>query len=102
MSSKPASALGGALLGIKKLEPRHDAVAPPVVSLPPVSTDDVPPIGVVVRFNVRDHETVTEYAAQLGMSIQELVETALNEKRIRQGLAPIQGRPRSKTRRRRL
>lgn len=100
--SKVTSALGGALAGIKKPEPRDEASASPVVQHPtqPPETE-APPIGVVVRFSPRDHETVSEYALQLGMSLQELVETAINEKRVRQGLAPIQGRPRSKTRRRR-
>jgi hypothetical protein len=98
--------LGGALAGIKKPEPlpqvaqQVEPVQPQPAVTPPAGNDDAP-IGVVVRFNPRDHETVTEYADQLGMSLQELVETAINEKRARQGLAPIQGRPRSKTRRRR-
>lgn len=101
--SKVTSALGGALAGIKKPEPRDEASSvPPVVQHPAQPPEmEAPPIGVVVRFNPRDHETVSEYALQLGMSLQELVETAINEKRVRQGLAPIQGRPRSKTRRRR-
>lgn len=100
------SSLGGALAGIKKPEPMlqveqpFESVQPQQAAKPPAG-GEAAPIGVVVRFNPRDHETVTEYADQLGMSLQELVETAINEKRSRQGLAPIQGRPRSKTRRRR-
>ncbi len=98
MSTK--SSLGGALAGIKKPEPAK-AVVIKSVEKPPAAVADGSPIGVVVRFNPRDHETVSDYADQLGMSIQELVETAINEKRASQGLAPIEGRPRSKTRRRR-
>lgn len=99
--SKVASALGGALSGLKKPEARLEVAAPPVAPPSPLSADDAPPVGVVIRFSPRDHETVTRYADDLGMSIQQLVETSINEMRARQGLAPIQGRPRSKTRRRR-
>ncbi len=100
------SALGGALAGIKKPEPMVQVEQPVEAAqsqraaTQPAGTDDAP-IGVVIRFGPRDHETVTRYANDLGMSVQELVETAINEKRERQGLIPIQGRPRSKTRRRR-
>lgn len=101
--SKVAPTLGGALAGIKKPEPRLEpsAAASPVVQPSEALVEDAPPIGVVIRFNSRDHETVSQYADQLGMSLQQLVETAINQMRSLQGLAPIQGRPRSKTRRRR-
>lgn len=99
--SRVVSALGGALAGLKKPEARAEIEAPPVVQPASAPVDDSPPVGVVIRFSPRDHETVTRYADDLGMSIQQLVETSINEMRTRQGLAPLHGRPRSKTRRRR-
>lgn len=97
--------LGGALDALKKpteaTKPAAvpaPAPAPTSQALPPV--DDTP-IGVVVRFNPRDHKTVSDYASQLDMSLQELVETAINKMRAAEGLSQIEGRPRSKTRRRR-
>lgn len=97
------SALGSALSAIKKPEQVQpvEFAQPLVAAKSTAAGDGGQPIGVVIRFNPRDHETVTRYADDLGMSMQELVETAINEKRARQGLAPIEGRPRSKTRRRR-
>lgn len=94
--------LGGALNRLKKPE---SADVQPVAtsgpeSQPMAKSPASPPVCVVIRFNPRDHETVSDYASDLNMSIQELVEVAINEKRARQGLAAIEGRPRSKTRRR--
>lgn len=51
-----------------------------------------------MRLDPDDHEIVTEYARNKGMSIQELLETAVNLMREAEGLAPIRGRPRSVTR----
>lgn len=99
--SKVVSALGGALAGLKKPEPSLEPSAAALPVVQPSAALDAPPIGVVIRFNSRDHETVSQYADQLGMSLQQLVETAINQMRSLQGLAPIEGRPRSKTRRRR-
>ena len=56
------------------------------------------PIGVVFRLNANDHEVVTEYARDKRMSIQELIEACINHLRDSDGLPPIEGRPRSKTR----
>jgi len=63
--------------------------------------EDQRPVGVVFRLNPDDHEVVTEYARSKKMSIQELIETAINKLRGTDGLPPITGRPRSKTRLRR-
>lgn len=56
------------------------------------------PIGVVFRLNANDHEVVTEYARDKRMSIQQLIEASINHLRDSDGLPPIEGRPRSKTR----
>lgn len=101
----PRKALGGAFKGLRTTAANETpaaapAPAPASVSLQPAPVDDTP-IGVVVRFNPRDHKTVSDYAGQLDMSIQELVETAINKMRAAEGLSQIEGRPRSKTRRRR-
>lgn len=48
----------------------------------------------------RDHEIVSNYARDMRMSVQELLENAVNRMRKANGLSEIQGRPRSKTRRR--
>ena len=61
--------------------------------------EKVPPVHVVIRFNPADHETVSHDARQQGMSIQEYVEHCINANRASRGLAEIEGRPRSKTRR---
>lgn len=99
--SKTSPALGGALSGLKKPEARVEVASQPVFQpSSPEPAYDSPPVGVVIRFSPRDHETVTRYADDLGMSLQQLVETAINQMRSLQGLAPLQGRPRSKTRRR--
>lgn len=102
--SKKTSILGGALSGLKKpAEPVAAAVATEQarpVQLAAESEDDRP-IGVLFRLNPRDHEIVSDYARDLRMSMQELIEKAINKMRVSDGLAPIEGRPRSKTRRRR-
>lgn len=67
----------------------------------PSEATDQKPIGVVFRLNPDDHEVVTEYARNKKMSIQELLEAAVNLLRDSEGLPPIKGRPRSKTRLRR-
>ncbi len=90
--------LGGALNALKKQTETTKPVETPPAPPPPM---DNTPIGVVVRFNPRDHDTVSQYASQHDMSIQELVETAINKMRAAEGLSLIEGRPRSKTRRRR-
>jgi len=72
-----------------------------------MSTNDHPqdadqkPIGVVFRLYPDDHEVVTEYARNKKMSIQELLEAAINLLRESEGRPPIKGRPRSRTRLRR-
>jgi len=66
-----------------------------------VPPEDQRPVGVVFRLNPQDHAVVTEYARSKKMSIQELIETAINRLRELEELAPITGRPRSKTRLRR-
>lgn len=96
------SSLGAALGAIKKADPAAVAAAAPVGQPASAPADETTaPVGVVFRMSPRDHQIVSDYADDLGMSMQELIETAINEKRQRQGLAPIQGRPRSRTRRRR-
>jgi len=65
------------------------------------SPEDIRPVGVVFRLNPDDHEVVTEYARDKKMSIQELIEVAINRLRSSENLPPITGRPRSKTRLRR-
>lgn len=68
---------------------------PPPANL--AADEDQRPIGVVFRLNPGDHEVVTEYARSKKMSIQALMEAAINRLREAEGLAPIKGRPRSKT-----
>lgn len=103
MSKKP-SILGGALSGLKKSTEPTAAVVDTEPSRPAqiaIDADDDRPIGVLFRLNPRDHEIVSDYARDLRMSMQELIENAINKMRVADGLAPIEGRPRSKTRRRR-
>lgn len=96
------SSLGNALASIKRTDPpaSEPAMTPPAAAPEPVK-DEGPPIGVLFRMSPRDHKVVSDYADDLGMSVQELIETAINKMREASGLAGIQGRPRSKTRRRR-
>ena len=101
--SKKTSILGGALSGLKKTSEPVATVATEAtrpVQLTAEAEDDRP-IGVLFRLNPRDHEIVSDYARDLRMSMQELIENAINKMRTSDGLAPIEGRPRSKTRRRR-
>ena len=97
--SKPTTkpnVLGASLLNLrppKPIElPDETAAALPV---------DNTPIGVMFRLDPPDHAVVSDYARDKQMSMQELLETAINALRLGDGLAPITGRPRSKTRRRR-
>ena len=55
-------------------------------------------IGIVFRLGASDHEVITKYAYDLGMSVQELIEVAINSMRRAHGLSELEGRPRSKTR----
>ena len=99
-TTKKQSVLGGALDG---LAPAVPAAATPPAAAPQAThaEDDSRPVGVVFRLNPRDHEVVSDYARDRGWSVQELLEHAINRMRESEGLSPIQGRPRSKTRRRR-
>ena len=91
--------LGVALNRLKKPEAVDIQPVQAPESVPEPKAPASRPVHVMIRFNPRDHETVSDYASDLNMSIQELIEVAINEKRARQGLSPIEGRPRSKTRR---
>jgi hypothetical protein len=55
-----------------------------------------PPIGVMFRLDPSDHAVVTKYAGDMKMSVQELLEHAVNELRRSDGLSLIKGRPRGK------
>lgn len=99
MTAQKKPTLGGALSALRSPAPTATP-QPNAASSSQPSVASTTPIGVVVRFNPRDHRTVSNYADQLGMSIQELVETAINKMRSAEGLSVIEGRPRSKTRRR--
>lgn len=98
MSKKP-NVLGGALAGIAPAAPVVPQTPAPASQI--ASEEDNRPIGVVFRLNPRDHEVVSDYARHRGWSVQELLEQAINRMREAEGLSPIQGRPRSKTRHRR-
>lgn len=98
MSKKP-NVLGSALAGIAPAAPVVSPMPAPAPQIPP--EEDNRPIGVVFRMNPRDHEVVSDYARHRGWSVQELLENAINRMRESEGLSPIQGRPRSKTRCRR-
>ena len=99
MSAKP-SVLGGALAGLRPAEgqqkpekrPTHLDLLPNKVEI------DNKPIGVLFRMNPRDHEIVSAYSRDKKMSVQELIEAGINTLRVMDGLAPIEGRPRSRTR----
>jgi len=60
------------------------------------------PIGVGFRLDSPDYAVMMEYASAKKMSMQELLENAVNLMRKADGLEPIKGRPRSKTRRKML
>lgn len=98
--TKKSNVLGGALSGLAPVAPAVPA-APSPVPQAAHEEEDNRPIGVVFRLNPRDHEVVSDYARHRGWSVQELLENAINRMREAEGLSPIQGRPRSKTRRRR-
>jgi len=105
MATKP-NVLGNANFSIKKKDQVDqpvpaDASQAATVPSPAALAENDPPIGVLFRLNSRDHEIVSDYARDLKMSMQELIETAINRMRRADGLAEITGRPRSKTRRRR-
>jgi predicted HicB family RNase H-like nuclease len=58
------------------------------------------PIGTILRLDPDDHEIMSNYARSKRMSIQQLLECAINAMRAAESLDPIRGRPRSKTRHR--
>jgi len=60
------------------------------------------PIGVGFRLDPADYAVMMDYASAKKMSMQELLENAVNLMRKVDGLEPIKGRPRSKTRRKML
>ena len=94
-TQKNANTLGAALDGLKSPMPMA-----PVPQAAPEPEADTRPIGVLLRLDRADHETVTVYARQKGFSVQELVEHAINRMLESEGLKPIKGRPRPKGRRR--
>lgn len=98
--TKKPSVLGGALAGLAPAAPAA-ALQPTAAPQAAHAEDDSRPVGVIFRLNPRDHEVVSDYARDRGWSVQELLEHAINRMRESEGLSPIQGRPRSKTRRRR-
>lgn len=93
--------LGAAFAGLNKpvAKARDEMTAEPQVQATPSSSSDDRPIGVMFRLTPRDHEIVSDYARDMKMSVQELLENAVNRMRKADGLSEIQGRPRSKTRR---
>ena len=99
--SKPTTkpnVLGSAL---RSLRPTPPGSEPPEKATTALSLDKMP-IGVMFRLDPPDHAVVSAYARDKQMSLQELLEHAINAVRLSDGLAPITGRPRSKTRRRRI
>ena len=97
---KKPNVLGSALAGLALTAPAVPEKQPAARQVTH-DEDDNRPIGVLFRLNPRDHEVVSDYARDRGWSVQELLEHAVNRMRESEGLSPIQGRPRSKTRRRR-
>lgn len=99
MSTKP-SVLGSALAGLRPAERGQKSEKSPshLDSLTHEVEIDNKPIGVLFRMNPRDHEIVSAYSRDKKMSVQELIEAGINKLRLTDGLAPIEGRPRSKTR----
>lgn len=93
--TKP-NVLGSALKGLRPPKPTEQVKN---VLLTAASKS---PIGVMFRLDPQDHEIVSDYARDKQMSMQELLEFAINVVRSSEGLAPIQGRPRSKTRIKRI
>ena len=94
--------LGGAFSGLNRPTAKATDEMPmatePKVQATPASSSDDRPIGVMFRLTPRDHEIVSDYARDLRMSVQELLEKAVNRMRKADGLSEIQGRPRSRTR----
>lgn len=102
MNTPKKSILGSSLSSLTSaVEPPKAEPAAPVQMTPPKVPENDSPVGVLFRMNPADHEVVSDYARQHGMSIQELIEKAINKMRRNEGLKEIEGRPRSKTRRRR-
>lgn len=99
MSAKP-NVLGTALAGLRPAEEQKktEKRSTQFDLLPNKVEIDKKPIGVLFRMNLRDHEIVSAYSRDKNMSVQELIEVAINTLRVTDGLAPIEGRPRSKTR----
>jgi hypothetical protein len=100
-TTKKSNVLGGALAGLSPAAPAAPAKQPAAPQITQ-DEDDNRPIGVLFRLSPRDHEVVSDYARDRGWSVQELLEHAVNRMRESEGLSAIEGRPRSKTRRRRL
>lgn len=96
-TTKP-NVLGSALLSLRPTAPGNESPEKATTAL----SLDKTPIGVMFRLDPPDHEVVSTYARDKQMSVQELLEHAINAVRLSDGLAPITGRPRSKTRRRRV
>mgnify|MGYP003597629700 CR=1 FL=1 len=94
--------LGAAFAGLNRPAAKATdemTAEPKVQATTPSSSSDDRPIGVMFRLTPRDHEIVSDYARDMRMSVQELLENAVNRMRKADGLSEIQGRPRSKTRR---
>lgn len=95
--------LGAAFAGLSRPTAKATDEMPmteePRVQATPSGSSDDRPIGVMFRLTPRDHEIVSDYARDMKMSVQELLENAVNRMRKADGLSEIQGRPRSKTRR---
>lgn len=103
MTKAKPGVLGAAFAGLSRPATKARDEMPiteePKVQATPSSSSDDRPIGVMFRLTPRDHEIVSDYARDLRMSVQELLEKAVNRMRKADGLSEIQGRPRSKTRR---
>lgn len=93
--------LGAAFAGLNwpGVKAMDEMPAEPKVQATPSSSSDDRPIGMMFRLTPRDHEIVSDYARYMKMSVQELLKNVVSRMRKADGLSEIQGRPRSKTRR---